>query len=136
VGVFVGLALGLVAEADVLAELLGDAELLVDGDGEGEGDGFGDGFGDGLGEGVGEGDGVLETGSAWHVLLVLAEVVGLGVAATGLSEPACAVPVQAASAPTMTEPPASKLSVVARTCPKRTDFALSTMIVTVTVCSS
>jgi hypothetical protein len=132
VGVFVGLALGLVAEADVLAELLGDAELLVDGDGEGEGDGFGDG----LGEGVGEGDGVLETGSAWHVLLVLAEVVGLGVAATGLSEPACAVPVQAASAPTMTEPPASKLSVVARTCPKRTDFALSTMIVTVTVCSS
>lgn len=131
-GVFVGLALGLVAEADVLAELLGAAELLVDGDGEGEGDGFGDG----LGEGVGEGDGVLETGSAWHVLLVLAEVVGLGVAATGLSEPACAVPVQAASAPTMTEPPASKLSVVARTCPKRTDFALSTMIVTVTVCSS
>jgi len=124
VRVFVVLPLGLAAGADVVAEPLGDGE----GDGEG--------FRDGLGEGVGEGDGVLEVGSTWHVLPVLAAAVGLGVAVPGLSESACAVPDQDASAPATTDPPATKLSVVARTCPKRTDLALSTLLVTVTVCSS
>ena len=126
VGVLVGLLLGL----DVVAEPRGD--------GDGEGDGEGEGFRDGLGEGDGEGDGdgVLEAGSSWQVLPVLAEAVGLAVAVTGLSDSACAVPDQAASAPKITGPPASKLSVVARTCPERTDIALSTMLVTVTVWSS
>jgi hypothetical protein len=119
VGVLVGLLLGL----GVVVEPLGD------GDGEGEG------FRDGLGEGDGEGDGVLNAGSSWQVLPVLAEA-GLAVAVTGLSESACAVPDEAASAPKITGPPASKLSVVARTCPERTNIALSTMLVTVTVWSS
>ncbi len=107
------------------------AALLGDGDGEGEGDGLRDG----LGEGDGEGDGVLDAGSSWQVLAVLAEAVGLAVA-VALSESACAVPDQAVSAPKITGPPASKLSVVARTCRERTDIALSTMFVTVTVWSS
>ena len=122
VGVLVGLLLGF----GMVAEPLGD------GDGEGEGEGFRDG----LGEGDGEGDGVLDAGRSWQVLPVPAEAVGLAVAAAGLSESACAVPDQAASAPKITGPPASKLSVVARTCPERTNIALSTMLVTVNVWSS
>ena len=118
--VLVGLLLGL----DVVAEPLGD------GDGEGEG------LRDGLGEGDGEGDGVLDAGNDWQVLPVPAEAVGLAVAVAGLSVSACAVPDQATSAPKITGPPASKLSVVARTCPERTNIALSTMLVTVTVWSS
>ncbi len=143
VGVLVGLLLGL----DVVAEPLGDEregdgegegfrDALGEGDGEGFrdalGEGDGEGFRDALGEGDGEGDGVLDAGSSWQVFPVLAEAVRLSVALTGLSESACAVPDQAASAPKITEPPASKLSAVARSCPERTDIALSTMLVTVT----
>ncbi len=132
VGVLVGLLLGL----DVVAEPLGDDEREGDGEGEGFrdalGEGDGEGFRDALGEGDGAGDGVLDAGSSWQVFPVLAEAVRLSVALTGLSESACAVPDQAASAPKITEPPASKLSAVARSCPERTDIALSTMLVTVT----
>jgi hypothetical protein len=103
-----GSAVGLAVEAEVVGEGLGD----------GEGDGS---FG-GLGVGVGEA--VLETGSTWHFASWPGEAVGLGVAA-GLSEPACAVPAQAASAPRISKPPASKLSVIALACTKRTDIALS-----------
>ena len=145
VAVLVGLLLGL----EVVAEPLGDGEgegfrdVLGEGDGEGEGfrdvlgegDGEGEGFRDGVGEGDGEGDGVLDAGSSSQVLLAPAEAVGLAVAVAGPIEAACAVPGQAASAPKITDPPA-KLSVVARTCPERTDIALSTMLVTVTVYSS
>jgi hypothetical protein len=105
-----GSAVGLAVEAEVVGEGLGD--------GEGDGDGC---FG-GLGVGVGEA--VLETGSTWHFASWPGEAVGLGVAA-GLSEPACAVPAQAASAPRISKPPASKLSVIALACTKRTDIALS-----------
>ncbi len=122
VGVLVGLLLGL----EVVAEPLGD----------GEGEGEGEGFRDGLGEGDGEGDGVLDAGSSSQVLLAPAEAAALAAAVTGLSDSACAVPDQAASAPKITGPPASKLSVVARTCPERTNIALSTMLVAVTVWSS
>ena len=122
----------------------GFRDVLGEGDGEGEsfrdvlgeGDGEGEGFRDGLGEGDGEGDGVLDAGSSSQVLLAPAEAVALAVAVTGLSDSACAVPDQAASAPKITGPPASKLSVVARTCPERTNIALSTMLVAVTVWSS
>jgi hypothetical protein len=60
---------------------------------------------------------------------VVVEAAGLAVA---FREPACAVPDQAASAPRITEPPARKLSVVARRCVKRTGTNLSTLLVMVT----
>ena len=92
----------------VVGKLLGPplgsaAELEALGDGEGDG------------EGEGEGDGALEDGSSWHLLSALAEAVVL----TSLTESARAMPAQAASMLTIRKPPASKLSVIARTCAKR-----------------
>jgi hypothetical protein len=66
---------------------------------------------------------------------VFAAAVALGVAATGLSEPACAASDQTARVPKVRTPPASKLSVVARACATRINIALSALLVTVTVCS-
>ena len=113
---------GAVVLGSVVGELLGPplgsaAELEALGHGEGDGDGDGDGEGEGEGEGVGEGDGdgVGEDASSWHLVSVLAEAVVL----TSLTESARAVPVQGASMLRIRKPPASKLSVIARTCAKR-----------------
>jgi hypothetical protein len=76
---------------------------------------------------------VGEDGSSWHVVSVLAGAVVLtdsvvlaeavvraeAVVLASLTDPAAAMPDQAASMPTIRKPPASKLSVVARTCAKR-----------------
>jgi hypothetical protein len=97
-------------------EGVGSAAGLVtvaDGEGEGDGDGEGDGEGEGVGEG--EGDGVLEAGSSWHLVSVLAAAVVV----TSLTELAWARPDEAASTLTIRKPPASKLNVTARTCAKR-----------------
>ena len=111
-------------------EIDADADADADGDADTDGEGDGDGDGDGDGEGDGEGDGVLEDGSSWQVVCVLAEpvvvpalgeavVLAEGVAVASPTEPASAMPDQAASMLTTRKPPASKLSVVARTCAKR-----------------
>jgi hypothetical protein len=102
-----GSAAGLEAAAD------GDADADGEGEGEGEGDGDGDGEGEGVGEG--DGDGVLEDGSSWQLVSVLAAAVVV----TSLTGLAWAMPDEAASMLTIRKPPASKLSVVARTCAKR-----------------
>jgi hypothetical protein len=109
----VGLLVGaLPAEADVVGVALTD------------GVGVGDGVVVRVGLGVGVGVGVLVAGSTWQFGPAVAEAV--------LRESACAMPVQAVSAPRITVPPARKLSVVARRCVKRTDTNLSTLLVPVT----
>jgi hypothetical protein len=108
----VGLIVGLSVEADVVGVALTD----------GVGVGVGDGVVVRVGLGVGVGVGVLVAGSTWQFGPAVAEAV--------LREPACAMPVQAVSAPRITMPPARKLSVVARRCVKRTDTNLSTLLVT------
>ena len=107
----VGLAVGLSVEADVVGVALTD------------GVGSGDGVVVRVGVGVGVGVGVLVAGSTWQFGPAVAEAVS--------REPACAMPVQAVSAPRITTPPARKLSVVARRCVKRTSTNLSTLLVTV-----
>jgi hypothetical protein len=119
-----GSPLGSAVEPEIDADADGDADPDA-GEGDGEGDGDGEGEGEGVGEG--EGDGVLEDGSSWHMVSVLAGAVGLAeavvlgeaVVVASPTEPASAMPDQAASMPTVRKPPASKLSVVARTCAKR-----------------
>ena len=152
-----GVGLGLDGEGDaVLLDVLpdagavGEAEADVD---EPEGDGDGDVVGlelDGCGVGV------LAVGSTSHlvsvlalaVLLVLAvlftlavvralaEVLALSEAALALTVPARAAPGQPASTPRVRNPPASRLSTAARTCARRMNIALSTLLIGVTVCSS
>src|SRR5262249_9921160 len=145
-----GLGLGLTLDGggvllDVLpdAGAVGEAEADVD---EPEGDGDGDGVGlevDGLGVGV------LVVGSTSHlvsvsalavlpvlaVVLALADVLVLGEAALALTVPARAAPGQPASTPTTRNPPASRLSTAARTCARRMNIALSTLLIEATVCS-
>jgi hypothetical protein len=129
---------------DVLpdAGAVGEAEADVD---EPEGDGDGEepeGEGDGL-EVDGCGVGVLAVGSTSHlmsvfalaVLLVLAAVLALGEAALAFTVPARAAPGQPASTPRVRNPPASRLSTAARTCARRMNIALSTLLIEVTVCS-
>ena len=140
---------------DVLLDVLpdagavGEAEADVD---EPEGDGDGDVVGlevDGCGVGV------LAVGSTSHlvsvlalalllvlavlfvlaVVLALAEVLSLGVAAPALTVPARAAPGQPASTPRVRNPPASRLSTAARTCARRINIALSTLLIEATVCS-
>ena len=124
---------------DVLpdAGAVGDAEADVD---EPEGDGDGDVVGlelDGCGVGV------LAVGSASHlvsvlalaVLFVLAVVLALSEAALALTVPARAAPGQPASTPRVRNPPASRLSTAARTCARRMNIALSTLLIEATVCS-
>jgi hypothetical protein len=128
---------------DVLpdAGAVGEAEADVD---EPEGDGDGDVVGlevDGCG--VGE----LTVGSTSHVvsvlavllvlavLFVLAVVLALGEAVVALTVAARAAPGQPASTPRVRNPPASRLSTAARTCARRMNIALSTLLIEATVCS-
>jgi hypothetical protein len=116
------------------AGAVGEAE--VD-DAEGDGEGGGDVVGSPVGVGVGVG--VLAAGSTAHLVsvfaLALAEVLGLGEAARTFTVPARATPGQPASTPRVREPPASRLSTAARTCTRRMNIALSTLLIGVTVCS-
>jgi hypothetical protein len=75
---------------------------------------------------VGEAD---VDGSTWH----LVSVVVAAVVVTGRSAPAPAMLDQAVSRPRIRKPPASKLSAVARACPKRIEIALSELLVAVTL---
>ena len=151
-----GVGLGLDGEGDaVLLDVLpdagavGEAEADVD---EPEGDGEADVDEP---EGDGCGVGVLAVGSTSHlvsvlalaVLLVLAvlftlavvralaEVLALSEAALALTVPARAAPGQPASTPRVRNPPASRLSTAARTCARRINIALSTLLIEATVCS-
>ena len=128
---------------DVLpdAGAVGEAEADVD---EPEGDGDVVGL-----EVDGCGVGVLVVGSTSHlvsvlalavlpvlaVVLALAEVLALGEAALALTVPARAAPGQPASTPRTRNPPASRLSTAARTCARRMNIALSTLLIEATVCS-
>jgi hypothetical protein len=133
-GVLVGALLGLVLDAGAV----GEAELDED-EGDGEGVGVLVGCGVGLGVGVGVGVGVLAAGSTWHLAAVLApvlvEVPGLGEAAAR-STVTWAAPGPPVSTPKVRKPPASVPSTAARTCARRMKFALSTLIIGSTVCSS
>ncbi len=135
---------------DVGAEPVPDGEPVADADAD-DGDaepGVGLGFALELdGEG---GTGVLlDVGSTSHlvsvsalavlfvlaVVLALAEVLVLGEAALALTVPARAAPGQPASTPRVRNPPASRLSTAARTCARRMNIALSTLLIEATVCS-
>ena len=149
-GLGVGVALVGGGDSGVLLDVLpdagavGEAEADVD---EPEGDGDGDGVGlevDGCGVGV------LAVGSTSHlvsvfaladvlvlaVVLARADVLALGEAALAFTVPARAAPGQPASTPRVRKPPASRLSTAARTCARRMNIALSTLLIEVTVCSS
>ena len=140
-----GVLLGVLPDAGVV----GEAEADVD---EPEGDGDGDVVGlevDGCGVGV------LAVGSTSHlvsmlalaallvlavlftlaVVRALAEVLALSEAALALTVPARAAPGQPASTPRVRNPPASRLSTAARTCARRMNIALSTLLIEATVCS-
>jgi pyruvate/2-oxoglutarate dehydrogenase complex dihydrolipoamide acyltransferase (E2) component len=148
-GLGLGLGFALDGEGDtgVLLDVLPDAgavgvaEADVD---EPEGDGDGDVVGlelDGCGVGV------LAVGSTSHLVLALAVLVVLAVvrtladvlaldeAALALTVPARAAPAQPASTPRIRNPPASRLSTAARTCARRMNIALSTLLIEATVCS-
>jgi hypothetical protein len=91
------------------------------------------------------GVGVLAVGSTSHLVsvlalavllvLALAEVLALGEATLALTVPARAAPAQPASTPRVRNPPASRLSTAARTCARRMNIALSTLLIEATVCS-
>ena len=140
-----GVGLGLDGEGDtVLLDVLPDAGAV----GEAEAD-VDEPEGDGCGVGV------LAVGSTSHlvsvlalaVLLVLAvlftlavvralaEVLALSEAALALTVPARAAPGQPASTLRVRNPPASRLSTAARTCARRMNIALSTLLIEATVCS-
>jgi hypothetical protein len=99
-----------------------------------------DGFGVGVlvGVGVGVGVGVLEAGSTWQLVSVLAlvEVPALGEAAASGSGSACAVPGRPASTPRVRNPPPSRLSATTRPCSRRLRIAMSPLLVRVAFCSS
>jgi pyruvate/2-oxoglutarate dehydrogenase complex dihydrolipoamide acyltransferase (E2) component len=128
---------GVLLDVPADAGAVGEAEADVD---EPEGDG--DGEGDGL-ELDGCGVGVLAVGSTSHLVLVfalaevlaLADVLALGEAALAFTVAARAAPGQPASTPRVRNPPASRLSTAVRTCARRMNIALSTLLIEVTVCS-
>jgi len=136
-GLGVGVALVGGGDSGVLLDVLpdagavGEAEADVD---EPEGDGDGVGL-----EVDGCGVGVLVVGSTSHLVtvpaLAVAEVLALGEAALAFTVPARAAPGQPASTPRVRKPPASRLSTAARTCARRMNIALSTLLIEVTVCS-
>jgi pyruvate/2-oxoglutarate dehydrogenase complex dihydrolipoamide acyltransferase (E2) component len=148
-GLGLGLGFALDGEGDtgVLLDVLPDAgavgvaEADVD-EPEGEGDGHVVGL-----EVDGCGVGVLVVGSTSHLVLALAVLVVLAVvrtladvlaldeAALALTVPARAAPAQPASTPRIRNPPASRLSTAARTCARRMNIALSTLLIEATVCS-
>lgn len=109
-------------ELDAEGELDAEVESDALGEGDGEGEGLGLGLGEGVGVGVGVGEGVLDGGSAWHVVVVFAlalvDVPGLGVAEARLSPTARAEPGMPTSKPRARRPPASTLSAITRTCAK------------------
>ena len=154
-GLGLGFALDGEGDTGVLLDVLpdagavGEAEADVD---EPEGDGDGDVVGlevDGCGVGV------LAAGSTSHVVsvlalavllvlavlfvlavvLALADVLALAEAALALTVAARAAPGQPASTPRVRNPPASRLSTAARTCARRMNIALSTLLIEATVCS-
>lgn len=127
-----GAVLDVPPDAGAVGEAVGEAEADVD-----EPDGDGDGDGGGL-EVDGCGVGVLAVGSTSHLMSVLAsaDVLALGEAALAFTVPARAAPGQPASTPRVRKPPASRLSTAARTCARRMNIALSTLLIEVTVCSS
>jgi pyruvate/2-oxoglutarate dehydrogenase complex dihydrolipoamide acyltransferase (E2) component len=142
-GLGVGVTLDGGGDSGVLLDVLpvagavGEAEADVD-----EPDGDGDGVGVGL-EVDGCGVGVLAVGSTSHLVSVLALavvlvalVLVLGEAALAFTVPARAAPGQPASTPRVRNPPASRLSTAARTCARRMNIALSTLLIEVAVCSS
>jgi hypothetical protein len=142
-GLGVGVALVGGGDSGVLLDVLPDAgavgEVEADVD-EPEGDGDGDGDVVGLEvDGCGVGVGVLVVGSTSHLVtvpaLAVAEVLALGEAALAFTVPARAAPGQPASTPRVRKPPASRLSTAARTCARRMNIALSTLLIEVTVCS-
>jgi pyruvate/2-oxoglutarate dehydrogenase complex dihydrolipoamide acyltransferase (E2) component len=158
-GVGLGFALELDGEGDtgVLLDVLPDAGAVGEAEAEVE-EPEGDGDGDGdvvVLEGDGCGVGVLAVGSTSHVVsvlalavllvlavlfvlavvLALADVLVLGEAALALTVPARAAPGQPASTPRVRNPPASRLSTAARTCARRMNIALSTLLIEATVCS-
>jgi uncharacterized membrane protein len=156
-GVGLGFGLELDGEGDtgVLLDVLpdagavGEAEADVD-EPEGEADGDVVGL-----EVDGCGVGVLAAGSTSHVVsvlalavllvlaalfvlavvLALADVLTLAEAALALTVPARAAPGQPASTPRVRNPPASRLSTAARTCARRMNIALSTLLIEATVCT-
>ena len=154
-GLGVGVALVGGGDAGVLLDVLPDAGAVGEAVGEGEADvdepeGDGDGDGDAVGLEVdGCGVGVLAVGSTSHlvsvfaladvlvlaVVLARADVLALGEAALAFTVPARAAPGQPASTPRVRKPPASRLSTAARTCARRMNIALSTLLIEVTVCS-
>jgi hypothetical protein len=103
----------------------GVAELDEDGEADGEGEGEGEGDGDGDDDGDGDGDGVPAVRSTSQVVSVFEDELEIVPPKAGLSEPARAMVGQIASTPKISKPPASKLSVLARTCAKRIYIALS-----------
>jgi hypothetical protein len=137
-GLGLGFALDGEGETGVLLDVLpdagavGEAEADVD-----EPEGVGDGDVVGLeldGCGVGE----LVVGSTSHLVSVLALAVLLVLAvvlALALTMPARAAPGQPASTPRVRNPPASRLRTAARTCARRMNIALSTLLIEATVCS-
>jgi hypothetical protein len=142
-GLGLGFALDGEGDTGVLLDVLPDAGAVGEGEAdvdEPEGDGDGDVVGlelDGCGVGVlvvGRTSHLVSV-SALAVLLVLAlaDVLALGVLA--LTVPARAAPAQPASTPRVRNPPASRLSTAARTCARRMNIALSTLLIEATVCS-
>jgi len=151
-----GVGLGFGLELDVLpdAGAVGEAESVPDGEPVDEPEGDGDGDVVGL-EVDGCGVGVLAAGSTSHVVsvlalavllvlavpfvlavvLALADVLAPAEAALALTVPARAAPGQPASTPRVRNPPASRLSTTARTCARRMNIALSTLLIEATVCS-
>jgi len=146
-GLGVGVALVGGGDSGVLLDVLPDAGAVAEAEAdvdEPEGDGDGDGVGlelDGCGVGV------LAVGRTSHLVLVfalalaevpglaLAEVLRLAEAARVFTVPARAAPGPPASTPRVRDPPASRLSTAARTCARRMNIALSTLLIEVTVCS-
>jgi pyruvate/2-oxoglutarate dehydrogenase complex dihydrolipoamide acyltransferase (E2) component len=140
-----GLGLGFALELEldgggdsgVLLDVLPDAGAVEEAEADvDEPEGDGDDDGDGL-EVDGCGVGVLADGSTSHLVavLALAVVLALGEAALAFTVPARAAPGQPASTPRVRNPPASRLSTAARTCARRMNIALSTLLIEATVCS-
>jgi hypothetical protein len=142
-GALLGLLAGFVpddagADAGAVGEPEPDELEEGDGDGDGEPDGFGVPDGDGEPDGVGVGVDVAAAGRAWHLVSVfgaaLVEVLRLAEASSAFIVPAYAAVGQPASTPRVRDPPATRLSTVARTCARRMKTALSP-IIEVTGCS-
>ena len=140
----VGVLLGVLPPAGAVGEAEVDDE-----------DGDGDGDGDFVGETVGVGVGVLAAGRTLQLVsvfalaladalalaladvlaLILADVLALALAASAFTVPARAAAGQPVSTPRVRDPPASRPSTAARTCARRMNIALSTLLIEVTVCS-